>query len=754
MGAVLDYARNHGDSEFLPLFYIGGALVLTVGGNMDVPEGRPGKVLSITLDAGYRATAAIGAAVEYKVRVTNTIGVETVTRFKGTVARRRFQTGIDEQTGAPLDVLTIDCVSYMAERCRRAPDTQHIIYDANRINNGTTGEAIAQRILDTQPVVVDQDNQPAFVAAALAAALPQELVVNEEDLPFDEDGNRIHPVYEANTGLTLQDLLERCLEDGCGFTDALMTIPDYPIGRLDVAPSGGWYEAISARLLPHEPIWKEDEVANTIEVKQPEWELPEGYAPPELHLSQAFPSISDGSDEIVNLIDVIYRHNGADVAVGWEDYRAVTAPPDETTALTATLIEYAQSLLTATQQAIANDDGGAAVWLAAKAVAWADIALEHAQDDGDPVVIAQAQQIYDDAVDAQADASTLSGGQDDYVFSTTFTYPPVVNIDGDVTTTEWRTDIDFRSKSNPEVILSSQVLSVMRQFERGGEIMSAESLQSYYAGKLKIGHFKSITGKIPDDQGDELGTLQEERCQIQWENRNGEYVQTRTATYKSGLIVTQDVVRNGVPMPKSTPALQANTGQIFSNTEDIPYTVDWGEIELIIERNIATDDGLTLQDTSIHDLVTDNIKYSQSWTRTGKPVVEKKRRRYQYGYGERGSDIGRGVGSHAGTEVRITLKDDASIAQWGVRKADAFDADEMPRAIALPLARLLMQPDPPIATLQLPDPDFTLNRTEVRRIFDRDGDQGLFICTGLSESWGEDQWLSQQATFRKRRAVP
>jgi hypothetical protein len=742
VGAVLDYAREHGDSEFMPQFYIGGVLIPTIAGGMNEPTDRPGKTLTITLDAATRATAALNAAVEYKVRVTNIIGTETKSRFKGRIARRRFATRVDD-AGRPADVLTIDCISYMAERCRIAPGTLHIIYDPNKIDDGTSGEGIAQRVLDTRPAALRDDSSPAFTAVELAKAVPKELQVKLQDLPFDEDGNRIQPVFEAHAGLTLQYLLERCLEAGCGFTDATMAIPNYAIGRLDVRPDSGWFDAVAALLQPHEPIWIEDEAANTIAVKQPEWSLPVGYVPPEIHLDLAIPTLSDSTAEILNQIEVVYRHNGAAVAVDWASYRHVDAPPDEATALTAALIDYAQSLLNATQQAISNNDGGAAVWLAAKAVASATVALAHANTDGDPTVIAQATTIYNDSITASNDAAALSDGQDDYIFSTTFQYPPAASIDGAVTTTEWRTDIDFRAKSNPDVILSSQLLTLVRETVGPDGLMSRETLDNYYDGRLKIGHFKSTVGKVPGTNT--TGVIEEEACEIQWEKQDGDYVQVRQAALKAGIIVVQNVVQGGVLLPKLTPAMQANTGQIDINTEAIPQSNEWGDIELDVERNITSPkEGLTLQEKFTHDLITGNIKDTQSWTRTGKPVLDKPRR-YQYGGG--------GAGSHAGAEVRVLLTDAASAALYGVRKAGTFDAGEIPREIAFALARLLMQPEPAQATLELPDPDFDLKRGEVRRIFDRDGDQGLFVCTGTSESWGEGQWLAQTADFRRRREV-
>jgi hypothetical protein len=778
MGAVLDHARENGMSEFVPLFYINGVLTPTIGGNMDVPDARPGKVLNITLHASYRATAAINASVEYKVRVTNIIGTETVTRFKGRIARRKFDTRVD-QDGRPADVLTIDCISFMAERCRLAPDTPHTIYDPNRINDGTTGETIAQRILDTRRQVLDANNNPVFTAADLAAALPNELDVDETTLPFDEDGALIYPVFEQIADMALSDLMERILVTACGFTSYSTTLPDYPVGRLDVSKEGGWWQALAAVLEPHEVIWREDEVANTITVKQPEWTLPGGYVPPELHLDQAIPSISDSDDQIVNVIELVHRHNGADAATGWADYRTLPAVPVEShypdrASYTTALLEHVEGIIANAQDAIAAPDKGAAVWLSGWAVTQANNAVIRAQDDvslgvpGAAARLTQAQNDQTAANQAQTDAQALADGPA-YEFSTERQMPvkesALTHEDGTTTSTRtWDTLIEFRMSDDPDKVTSSQLLLSYTETRQDNTIISKEYLNNFFDGHLPIGYYKEIHSNVPHPVGGSPGAVSyvfersyAEKGRTQWELKDGEYVETRSDASKSGALITLNITQSGVLTPRVLPAIKADSGQVFANTEPIPFTTDWGVFEYMEETYEQIAEDLTQVRTTVRDLITNQVSFDQTYNRTGTPSKPKetKREREKKKKEKRRSEIpGVGVpGAHAGAETRIVLKDDASIAAYGIRQAASFDALEIPRTTAIALARLRMQPEPPAAALELPDPDFSLDRTEVRRIFDRDGDQGLFVCAALSESWGEDQWLSQTATFRKRRVV-
>jgi hypothetical protein len=299
---------------------------------------------------------------------------------------------------------------------------------------------------------------------------------------------------------------------------------------------------------------------------------------------------------------------------------------------------------------------------------------------------------------------------------------------------------EYYQVDDPDNVLDTQpvltVLTVEQTYvlrdDSGGVVFSGvrtssiERTEHYYNGDLKWGHTRTLETRVftPETLSDRLEsqmlTAQRERCYITWTDdpsRPGVKLQESNRLDLSELCVVspeaQTIWVDGEEKEHYPviPLLEANLGGYLTN--------EWKLTGML--KSLTRTSLLQKRKGNQHDVIVtevDHLNGGGARTSISEPVV--------------------GTTRHDQYEVRsrtLLLKDDASIAEIGPRIPEAVNAYELPRDRAIELGyRRLYRLTNPLKNMpvDLPTPDFALDRGSVIRGQTRNGYTGNFLVTGLA----------------------
>lgn len=204
------------------------------------PRDVIGTSLSLRLarpDPGLISRAA-SLKFEIGVRQPGADGYEWVTFLDGgRLAGREATIGMAQ--GRPTDTVQVSAFDMLGDRWTLAPARPRTLYNPALISAEDVGDVPGG-------LVKDDDDNPVTSFKGFAAP---EVITTEAGAPMT-------PVRVPVDDLSLRSAVHAAYVEGCGFTDVVTNIPDFPVARVDFTPFGGSYDAgIRPLLALYEPLY-------------------------------------------------------------------------------------------------------------------------------------------------------------------------------------------------------------------------------------------------------------------------------------------------------------------------------------------------------------------------------------------------------------------------------------------------------------------------------------------------------------------
>lgn len=261
----------------------------------------------------------------------------------------------------------------------------------------------------------------------------------------------------------------------------------------------------------------------------------------------------------------------------------------------------------------------------------------------------------------------------------------------------------------------------------GGEVklVSHEVIQNFYSGNTKSGHSRTIEGLYynPEDHGrDAFGEIFTETCQLDWSAdmaHPGEYILRWSEVKTEGLVLVETKA-DGFKV--YIPILDATNGGIVES--DNTQTLQRLPIETITE---------TLRETGKNQSNVETVIKNHLTGGSGGSVVQNRpgsRSTFLPPFSPRSS-------GHRAGYIRELIKDDESIALYGLRKPFTLDVGDLGQIEGRRLARrrLASRVNPPLSlSVTLPGIDFLIRRGSLLILPRRNGYTNSMIVTGYKRS--------------------
>jgi hypothetical protein len=276
---------------------ITGQVVKAAGFQYQAPPNRLGASIMVALSNPLDGGLPIGDALKFEVGLGQMaippnwswVTLLDEGRIAGRAAHTSFVRPKKTGKGSPGDTLQVSALNTLADRWTLAPRRPVIMFDPAQIN-------------------------------------PQSLQISPQDCPIDlMSGQPILPVIESIGGLNLYQILSRAYTSnlpflrpspswadtlevgaGCGFSQFVTNLPNFPVDRADFTLQSGWHGGASAAYSFFNPIFYEDN--NILYIWDIDRGLPFGYVPHTLALKCQITYDEDTPpEEITNAILVSYQ---------------------------------------------------------------------------------------------------------------------------------------------------------------------------------------------------------------------------------------------------------------------------------------------------------------------------------------------------------------------------------------------------------------------------------------------------------------
>jgi hypothetical protein len=175
---------------------------------------------------------------EIGVRQPGAGAYEWVTYLEGgRLAGREATIGMSQSR--PTDTVQVSAFDLLGDHWKIAPARPRTLYDPDRVSADEIGGS-------PDGLIKDDDDNPATSFKGFAAP---DVITTEAGVPVTTE--RV-PVDD----LSFRRAARAAYVDGCGFSDVLTNIPDFPVSRVDFTPFGGSYDgAIRPLLALYDPLY-------------------------------------------------------------------------------------------------------------------------------------------------------------------------------------------------------------------------------------------------------------------------------------------------------------------------------------------------------------------------------------------------------------------------------------------------------------------------------------------------------------------
>lgn len=256
----------------------------------------------------------------------------------------------------------------------------------------------------------------------------------------------------------------------------------------------------------------------------------------------------------------------------------------------------------------------------------------------------------------------------------------------------------------------------------GIRLLSEETLENSYTGNTKAGHTRTVKGWYSDPSQRGLPvytTLLKETYTADWVadlDHPGESKLSQGVTYTEGLVLKEINKKDGLEM--FTPIVDADIGNLIKS--DLSQSVQWLPIETVVESLRKTAINQSNVETRIVDHLNGRNRGGGVQSRPGANST------YLPNFNVSGNRPG---------YIRELIRDEESIALYGLRKPDSLDVGRLDPVEGRALARRKLRYStnaPKRLSILLPGINFSLRRGSIVAPSLRSGYAGKYIVTGLA----------------------